>query len=940
MQYTPAQRTAINTTGRHLQIIACAGSGKTQVISARIVELLKQGAAPHSIVAFTFTNRAAGELKDRIYHMCKEQLGSDRGLAELYVGTIHGYCLHLLQSPPLYRFLEYTVLTDIRQRLLIDRYSAQSGLTRAPLLSGQGMLRRYVDTRLYQELLSILAEGDVTESRVPSAVLDAANNYHELCARKRFLDYTTIMSHALEQLRTHGGLRHQISSRVRYVVVDEYQDVNPLQERIIAELVELGANICVVGDDDQVLYQWRGSDVTNMLDFARRYPDVAHVTLNENFRSSHAVVATARQVIERNQQRLPKAMVSTHTQPQEPGDLAAYDFESVEAEAAWIAATIQRMYGTTYSDRPGEAARGLAYSDCAILLRSVRNDASPLLTALQSAGIPSLVRGTAGLFDTREVKALRTAFQFLGGVAPDRTDLLPISAVQTALLDTDFGLDKRRLEAGAKYLETTRAAIQSGHRGDPSLVLQRVYLKLLTELGIREDTLARSNRPRSDGEKQVAQQRAEVIFYNLGQFSQVIADFEQIYFDEAPTERFRAFAHFLTIQAPEYYAEGREDAAELVPDAVQVMTVHQAKGLQWPVVFVPALRHNRFPAAGVGGRSVWHVLPRDSVRNSERYQGGLEDERRLFYVALTRAEKYLYCTWAPLGETGRHTKVSTFFGEAAASEHVARDAPHQAQKPRTNPRPRQGTRAIEVSFSKIKSYFDCHYLFKLRYRYGFEPPISVGIGYGRALHNALAEIHAEALRGHLLTEADVPRLVNDHLYLPFAPPEKVEEQRMRARRVLTRYLRKYGRRLSQLEHAEKPIELQVDDGMVLTGRIDLIRRLDNGQVVIVDFKSGSRLLEEDITQHQLRIYAAGYRELTGQMADRIEVHELERGEVHPLALNERLIRQTLADVQHAGHALQTNMLPRLERWGPTCVRCDLQGVCRTAPRGMFNWWRR
>jgi len=136
LEYTPSQLQAIQTIDHNLQIIACAGSGKTQVISRRIVEILQSkraaGVKPANIVAFTFTEKASGELKDRIQRLCLEELGSDEGLSEMYVGTIHGYCLNLLQQPPLYTFLKYSVLTEIQQRLLIDRNSSKSGLTESP----------------------------------------------------------------------------------------------------------------------------------------------------------------------------------------------------------------------------------------------------------------------------------------------------------------------------------------------------------------------------------------------------------------------------------------------------------------------------------------------------------------------------------------------------------------------------------------------------------------------------------------------------------------------------------------------------------------------------------------------------------------------------------------------------------------------------------------
>ena len=165
MQYTDSQQRAIATLAGNLQIIACAGSGKTQVISQRIVAILREKTAdvigPANIVAFTFTEKAAGELKDRIHRLCKEQLGHDTGLADLFVGTIHGFWLDLLQTYEL-RFLKYTVLGDVQQRLLVDRHSKESGL--ADLTTHDGKpLKRWTDSRLYQKLLSMVREAEIDE---------------------------------------------------------------------------------------------------------------------------------------------------------------------------------------------------------------------------------------------------------------------------------------------------------------------------------------------------------------------------------------------------------------------------------------------------------------------------------------------------------------------------------------------------------------------------------------------------------------------------------------------------------------------------------------------------------------------------------------------------------------------------------------------------------
>jgi DNA helicase-2/ATP-dependent DNA helicase PcrA len=201
MEYTPAQRQEIATIDGHLQIIACAGSGKTQVIAARSAHILQQKAAggvhPANIVACTFTDRAAAERKDRVHRLCRETPDvGEEGLAEMYVGTIHGYCRQLLQAAPLYQYLKYTMLTDVRQQLFVARPSNESGLSQVPY-AGQGKidyLKRWQDSRLYLSLLGILGEANVAMTRAPAAVRDAQSKYYELLAEKHHLDYTMMIA--------------------------------------------------------------------------------------------------------------------------------------------------------------------------------------------------------------------------------------------------------------------------------------------------------------------------------------------------------------------------------------------------------------------------------------------------------------------------------------------------------------------------------------------------------------------------------------------------------------------------------------------------------------------------------------------------------------------------------------------------------------------------
>jgi DNA helicase-2/ATP-dependent DNA helicase PcrA len=918
MDYTPAQLRAIHTIDRNLQIIACAGSGKTQVISRRVVEILQQGAGggirPANIVAFTFTDRAAAELKDRIQRLCLQHLGSDIGLAEMFVGTIHAYCLNLLQQAPVYKFLKYSVLTDIQQRLLIDRNSAKSGLNSVPLLAG-GTLRRYLDSALYQQILGILGEGDVDARQVPIGVLAAADKYWLLCDEHKHLDYSNMLRLAVGELRANAQLRGSLAGVVKYLVVDEYQDVNPLQERLIKEIHGLGANICVVGDDDQTIYQWRGSEVQNIIHFFDRYPSVATERLNENFRSSKGIVLSARQVIERNPDRLRKAMESTNAQPYVRGDVLALVFPGVQEEAAWIAEKIQFLHDTAYLDRPGAVRRGLAWSDMAVLLRSVRRDGEPIINALKAAEIPYLVGGMTGLFDTPEIKSMRQVFYFLADYTPRGEPLPTLAALQHSFGAVWWGISSKGLSAGLNLLRERKRMIGSVMNAD--LYLQKLYLDFLDWLGLREENI-RAESGRTGG----------IVFYNLGKFSQVISDFETINFHTTPARMYETFAGFLEFQASDYYPEGWEESGHTKPDAVQVMTVHQAKGMQWPAVFVPCLRRNRFPSRRQGGRSVWHVIPELAVPNADRYKGRVDDERRLFYVALTRAEKYLFCSWAPIPSNQQQRHVSEFFREFSESEWVLTREPALPKPERLEPKPRVEEAPLPLTFSELKYYFECPYLFKLRFLYGFDAPISRALGYGKSLHDALAEIHAESLRGRIPALSDVPRLVDDHLHLPFASADIRENLRASARKALHRYLEKHQQDLQKLEHVEKQIELKLEDGIMVTGRVDLIRRTDTDETVIVDFKSDERAQAEDITRQQLHVYAVGYQRLTGRNADRIEIHNLDRGGVTREVVDEGLIASTLAAIVGAGRNLRADHLPKLPEGSEKCGKCEMSCLCR------------
>ncbi len=914
-----AKRIAESHPEANLQLIACAGAGKTETVSLRIVEQLKLpdvGAA--NIVAFTFTERAAAELKDRIAQRYEDEFGTREGIADLFVGTIHGFCLEMLQQFS-FDLLSYGVLNDVQQRLFISRSSRKSGL------ADLGW-HRYHDPGKYGELMSVLREADVDDSRLAGSDAEAClQKYLNLLADKRYLDFTAILYEAVTLLETGiGDFRERVLERTRHVTVDEYQDVNPIQERLLRALAALGSKVCVVGDDDQLLYSWRGSRVANIQTFADRYDDVEVERLERNHRSSAGVVDLARDLAERiSTGRLPKSMFSAGNQDYEDGDIVVREFEDPEDEADFIAVRIDELLGSPFRERPDAEARGLSLSDMAVLVRK-RSLIERIAGALERRGRQYIVGGVSGLFRAREAEASRQLFYYLAGQQDQ-------NVVRRAWRSADIGISDNELKAGLDSAEADRASIALGEGRFGIYNLQRSFLSFLEAIELREEKI--------EGASPAAgHTRAEVVFYNLGKFSQIISDFEQINFQSAPKDKYDSFAGFLRYQAENIYPEGWLEARYVIPDAVQIMTIHQAKGLQWPVVFVPGLTKCIFPPRGPGGRSIWNVIPDGAIRNKADYMDSDDDERRVLYVGCTRAKKYLHVTRAeyPAGKvTYRHP---SFLWDEVSEAFDRLDAPDPAPKQKKlAPRPDRQVADVALSFSELKYGFECPYSFKLRFLYGFNPPIAEALGYGKSLHDMLFELHDRAIHGGDTSQAAVDELVDRHMFVPFAFTDLRRTLTDQAEKRLREYIEVRGATFDDIEHAERPVELDLGGGVRVAGRIDLIRRRSTGEVVIIDFKSTRIAQQEVVTDLQLRVYALGYRQATGEDADAVVVENLDDLK-HPRV--EPVTPSTLGEASEAirafGERIRGNELPRHPRGEDrktrrgTCERCDMRGICGTA----------
>jgi len=662
-----------------------------------------------------------------------------------------------------------------------------------------------------------------------------------------------------------------------------------------------------VGDDDQTIYQWRGSDVRNILTFSRRYRKVKSVRLEENFRSSAGVVAVARDFVSKVINRLPKEMIATDAQFYEEGDIVALHFDSPNAEAQYIAEACQSLRGVAVRD--GSLERGISWSDMAILLRSVRRDGAPIMAALDAAGVPYVITGMDNLFQAKEAEAARQLFYFLAG-RTDEADLR--RAWQAAKL----GIKPKALNAAIKGAAKARADMRDADASQFNVYgLHRQFIAFLETANLSEEIVPGG--------------RGEVVFYNLGKFNQAISDFESIHFHSNPPDKYGSFADFLRYHAETAYPEGGHENKFVSPDVVRIMTVHQAKGLQWPAVFIPQLVRNRFPSKIVGGRNAWHLLPAGAFANAVRYRGGVEDERRLFYVAATRAQKFLHMTWAPHDGNRNAQAPSDFFTEVLASKYVKRRRSDYANRKRLKATPRAEIANVTLSFSDVKYFFECPYQFKLRVLYGFNAPLHEASGYGKSLHDALAEVHARALRGEKIDPSEATALVQRHLRTPYAYPALREQLQHSAEHAIRAYIRKNAKEFKNLEFSEKAIEIALGDGVAVAGRIDIVRRLDSGEVTIVDLKSTERAQVEAVTEAQLHTYALGYRELTGRNPDYVEIYELDEQKRKRRSVDDDFIDDVKRDIGKAATALRGNRMPPQPK-KKICGRCDFRNLCSAA----------
>lgn len=935
---TDQQRDAATDPAREVLCLACAGSGKSRTLAYRIARLIAAGAAPNSIVAFTFTEKAAESIKRRVASALVRAGMPAELLGAMYIGTIHAYCQNVLGQLDATR-RQFDVLDDNRLKLyLISRYpqlGIQHFRTRA---RGQS----YFDTiRQVAESWKVMNDELYTFAQIRQHdpdLGDLLERLNESLTRDQFIDFSLMIRAVTDALRQREPMAIRAVEHVRHLMVDEYQDVSPGQEELIRLLHQASESLFVVGDDDQAIYAWRGADVSNIITFQQRYPRASVRTLSENFRSTRSIVDAADTFVrqELGPSRLQKQPVAVHDY--NPRDVRVAWFATRADESAWVADRIQALLGTAFFDPHIGAIRGLTPADFAILMRSTASaeqDGSPrhsaFTAALQQRSIPFSLEAGGGPFGRPEVQALRATFALMRDGSPTRPDAQAhfAGAVAPHFPAADFGRLVAVLTNWSRRIHTP-----------PGGARQRIYPQQLVYDLLEAFGIARHPLP------------AEVM-RDVGLFSQMMQDVEAVYLSVDSARRYSEILNFLENVAETGYDASTEDVGQR-PDAVTIATVHKVKGLEFPAVFVVDTENQRFPGR-IRNYEGWmpaQVIAPALQRNA--YRSSNDEEARLFYTAITRAERFLHVTGAGLLPGGRNARRPSRFSNALVDQEIVRGhlglpnglVPHAPQRRVTDD-------VLPTSFSAIRYYLRCPMDYRFRQSFGFSPPIPEMFGFGRTVHTAVGKLH-EQFSDAAPTPAQAQQVSDDVFHLKHVPqsrdpinsPGPYERARDAARTFVAQYAADFGGDFVRSRQIEVRFEIPAR-GCLITGAIDLLLREDAAGGVIgadvVDFKAieggndplQNVRLEWTELALQVQLYAQAATRVLGQNAATGAVHLLKDGQRVNVRIDPPAIAAAVANVEWAVQGILQGEFPA--RPHPRkCAECDFNAICPKTP-GVFSF---
>jgi len=894
------QINSVLSDSKYTRVIAGAGAGKTETITRRIAYLLlDKGVAPSSIVAFTFTDKAAQSMKSRIYQRVEQIAGpaATVKLGEMYVGTIHSYAKQVLGDH--FDYGNWAVLDGNQETAYMMREGHGLRINNFGNFYADAC-RKFM--RAINMVQSELLQDEELEVNAPD-FYRCYYRYREKLDEHKQLTFGRMISEVVHRLReSQDTLAH-----IQHLIVDEYQDINQAQEEFI-RLIGGHGSVYIVGDPRQSIYQWRGSDQRFFDEFMRLFPRARGFDITENRRSTRLIVLNAN--------RFAESFTSLGLKPMDParsieGFFGVASLEFPEDEARWIADQIEEIVLRREQIR---------FSDVGILTRSVSTSAGPLINEFRERGIPYIVGGKVGLFRRDEAQALGRIFAWFwdeGFWVPDpwrwgeqvNGDDLLQSSLDSWNMAQGHGVPS---DVEEKLLEIRDELRKRKPKYDN---FSEVYQDVLVALGFH-------NLDYND-------RRDAAVMANLGRFNNLLTDYEtanRIGGRRPNWKRdLRGLCWFMNSYGLQAYEEQPSDDVRNV-DAVQLMTIHQAKGLEWPLTFLFSLTDIRFPPRGVGRLEEWCGIPRNMF-DAERYEGSIEDERRLFYVAITRPKDALVLSY--FRRMGRNVRRSRFLNDVEMSlalEFEDDTLPDLELFPQ-----HAGEDMQTFAATEIVAYNRCPHMYLLRNLWGYQPGFVQQIDYGPALHYCM-RIAGDLVR----TEGYDPRTavasaVDENFHMAYVSGIVFDQIKDAANKTLTQFADEYGDDLTKIEQVEYriefPLQEQGEEGglsATIMGRVDVLLN-DSDELEVRDYKTSIDDETREEVATQVRLYSLGLLSMERNVS-KGSVADLTEPSVDPIEIDEMALSETRSLAEDTVKKIvgrDFNPCP-----GDSCGRCDFKVICR------------
>ncbi|MBI5573023.1 MAG: ATP-dependent helicase [Elusimicrobia bacterium] len=976
-QLNTEQKKAVQHGNGPLLIVAGAGCGKTTVIANRIAYLISQkkatngspslGAKPDEILALTFTEKAAAEMQERVDMLVPY------GFADVWISTFHSFGNRILEDESIFLGLtsDFKVMAQPQQIVFFREHLFEFPMEK---LRPLGNPQKHIDALLF--LFSRLKDEDVSyeeyanyvqllenvvkkESKnkeladqfaIQKEISEIYRKYEELKMHYGLIDFSDQVWLGLKLFRDHPSILKKYRQKFKYILVDEFQDTNYSQFQLLKILLNSEKNITVVGDDDQSIYKFRGAAISNILNFKAAYPKAKQVVLTKNYRSRQQILDNAYTLVKYNnpdrlevKNKINKKLVSVREHQnirtsEHQNAVFHHHFDTVSAESDFVAEKITELISV--NPRCVQRESALSFKDFAVLVRS-NNDATPFIKSFNVKNIPWHFSGGSGLYEREEIKVLISFLKIVSDLS-DNVSLFHLSSSEiykvpmddlTMLLNESSRKKKslynvfNKPEAenisaeGKKIIKRITDDIKKYIELSRELSTGEVLYKFIKETGWLKEL---ADEKKSGSVESVS---------NIALFFEIVKNYSEI----SKHDKLQFFTSHLSalIEAGSNPATAE---ADLDTDAVNILTIHKAKGLEFPVVFMVSLVQDKFPVRRRKERiEIPDSLIKDILPAGDFH---IQEERRLFYVGMTRAKDELYLTSACDYGGQRERKVSQFVYETLnqARVKIASKKLHPLEAIKKNevlensPSVSKSTAPCRLTLShfQIDDYLTCP--LKYKYIHILKIPVMANhsIIYGNAMHETIQFYYKRRMENRSVDLSElIKKFEANWQSSGFLSREHEEKRLEEGRETLRKFFHREQKSKTVPRYIEKKFKFSFGDDFV-TGRFDRVDLTKKG-AVIIDFKTSDISDKNDADARakkstQLAIYALAWKKIAGKLPQKLELHFVNTGAVGSVEPDDKMTEKIEEIIKKVSDGIKSENFPAAPQY-LSCNYCPFNNIC-------------